>query len=42
MSYEAIFDFDGNVLVGELPPRAAGLVRDRIKEHQLELSSNWD
>lgn len=26
--YEAIFDFDGNVLEGELPPRAAGFVRE--------------
>ena len=40
--YEAIFDFDGNLLEGELPPRAAGFVREWINEHQLELSSNWE
>ena len=40
--YEAIFDFDGNVLEGELPPRAAGFVREWTNEHKLDLASNWE
>ena len=40
--YEAILDFGGNILEGELPTRAAGFVQEWIKQHQSELFSNWD
>lgn len=40
--YEAIFDFEGNVLEGEFPPRATRFVTEWISEHQLELDSNWE
>ena len=40
--YEAILDFEGNILDGELPIRAAGFVKEWIRQHQSELSANWD
>lgn len=40
--YEAIFNFEGEMLEGELPPRAAGFVREWIARHQSELGTNWE
>jgi hypothetical protein len=40
--YEALFDFEGNILEGELPPRATGFVQEWISEHEAELRSNWN
>ncbi len=39
--YEAIFDFAGNVLEGELPKRAMLFVREWILLHNDELEENW-
>jgi len=39
--YEAIFDFAGNVLEGELPKRAMLFVREWILLHNGELEENW-
>ena len=40
--YEARFDFNGNILEGELPRRATNFVQEWISKHQSELSSNWE
>jgi len=38
---EALFDFEGNVLEGELPKRASRMVADWIELHGIELQDNW-
>lgn len=40
--YEAIFDFDGNLIEGELPARAANFVTEWILKHITELNENWN
>ena len=39
--HEAVFDFEGKVLQGEMPGRAAGFVREWINKHKNELAMNW-
>lgn len=39
--HEALFDFEGNILEGALPARAAGFVREWLDAHQIELFANW-
>ena len=40
--YEATFDFEGNLLEGELPSRATNFVKEWISNHKPELNENWD
>lgn len=39
--YEALFNFDGLLLEGELPKRASSFVQEWISYHKPELESNW-
>ncbi len=39
--YEALFDFEGSIIEGELPGRAVTFVEDWIGLHQTELEGNW-
>jgi hypothetical protein len=39
--FEASFDFEGNILDGELPPRATAFVREWLDTHKSGLASNW-
>ena len=38
---EAVFDFDGNILEGDLPTRQTRLVVAWIELHKEELQANW-
>lgn len=38
----ASLDFDGNILVGSLPPRQLRLVREWSALHRDELVANWE
>src|SRR4051794_14549344 len=38
----ASIDFDGEVIAGALPPRAAELVREWARDHRAELEANWE
>lgn len=38
---EAMFDFNGNVIEGQISPRATKLVQDWIVQHKVELEVNW-
>lgn len=38
---EAVFDFDGNVLEGELPLKKTRMVQTWIDIHKEELEANW-
>ena len=38
---EAVFDFDGNILEGDLPTRQTRLVVAWIELHKDELKANW-
>ena len=40
--YEALFNFDGVLLEGELPKRAANFVKEWISYHKSELENNWE
>ena len=40
--YEALFDFDGNIIDGELPKRASKFVQEWISYHRTELVENWE
>ena len=40
--YEALFNFDGDVLEGELSRRASKFVQEWISYHQSELEDNWE
>jgi hypothetical protein len=40
--FEAQVAFDGSVLSGSLPRRAAGLVRHWARLHAAELAANWE
>jgi Domain of unknown function (DUF4160) len=39
--HQASVDFNGEIIVGSLPPNAQRLVRDWAMIHQDELMSNW-
>jgi len=39
---EALFNFDGELLEGELPKRAIKFVREWISFHKAELEDNWE
>lgn len=38
---EAVFDFSGTILIGQLPKRTEQFVQDWISLHQIELEENW-
>ena len=38
---EALFDFSGKIMEGDLSSRASKMVRDWIKLHEAELNDNW-
>ncbi len=40
--YEALFDFSGNIIEGELPKRAVKFVQEWISFHKPELEDNWE
>jgi len=40
--YEALFNFEGALLEGELPKRASKIVQEWISYHKSELESNWE
>ena len=40
-SYEAVYDFDGNAIKGELPPKKAKLVIAWIAIHKEDLEADW-
>ena len=40
--YEARFNFEGDVLEGELPRRAMKFVQEWISLHRRELEENWN
>lgn len=40
--YEALFNFEGDVIDGDLPKRAVAFVREWIALHQEELVLNWE
>ena len=40
--YEALFDFNGKVMEGELPKRAVKFVQEWISLHKQELEENWE
>ena len=39
---EAVFDFEGEVLSGDIPHKQAVLVRAWISIHEDDLRANWD
>lgn len=39
--YEAVFDFDGKVLEGNLPKKQTNLVIAWLEIHREELEANW-
>jgi hypothetical protein len=39
--YEALFDFEGNVIKGEFPSKKAKMVEVWIDIHAEELKANW-
>lgn len=39
--YEAVYDFDGNVLEGKLPKKQHNLVVAWVEIHYEELEANW-
>ncbi|WP_299073222.1 DUF4160 domain-containing protein [uncultured Paraglaciecola sp.] len=40
--YEALFNFEGEVLEGERPSRAVKFVMEWISYHKEELEENWE
>ena len=40
--YEALFNFDGEIIEGEIPKRATKFVREWISFHKSELEENWE
>jgi len=40
--YEALFNFEGDVIEGELPKRAIKFVQEWISFHKDELEVNWE
>ena len=39
--YEALFDFDGNIIKGEFPPKKAKMVSVWADIHKEELDTGW-
>ena len=39
---EALFNFEGDILEGELPKRAVQFVQEWISYHKEELEDNWE
>lgn len=40
--YEVLFNFEGDILEGELPRRAVLFVQEWISYHKEELEDNWE
>lgn len=40
--HEALFNFQGGIIEGELPNRAEKIVREWISYHKEELQENWN
>lgn len=40
--YEALFDFDGEIIEGDIPKRAMKFVQEWISFHRSELEVNWE
>lgn len=40
--YKSAFDFDGNIIKGELPPKKAKMVSVWAEIHKEELITNWE
>ena len=40
--YEALFNFNGDLIEGELPKRAVKFVQEWISFHKAELEANWE
>ena len=40
--YEALFNFDGEIIEGELPKRASIFVKEWLEQHKDELNENWN
>ena len=40
--HEAIFDFYGQIIDGELPKRATKFIQEWITYHRSELEKNWE
>lgn len=40
--YEALFNFEGQVIEGEIPKRAVKFVQEWISLHRMELEDNWE
>lgn len=40
--YEALFNFDGAVIEGDIPKRAEKFVQEWISFHKPELEDNWE
>lgn len=40
--YEALFNFEGDIIEGDLPKRAMKFVQEWISEHKSELEDNWE
>jgi len=40
--YEALFNFDGDIIEGEIPKRAMKFVQEWISVHKPELEDNWE
>ncbi len=39
--YEALFNFEGEIIEGELPKRAVKFIKEWISYHKEELEENW-
>lgn len=39
--YKAVFDFDGNILMGEMPTKQTKLIQAWTLIHKEELMANW-
>lgn len=40
--YEALFNFDGEIIEGDIPKRASKFVQEWISIHRPELEENWE
>ena len=40
--YEALFNFDGEIIEGDIPKRATKFVQEWISFHKSELEENWE
>jgi hypothetical protein len=39
---EAVFDLNGNILKGSMPPRASRMIKDWAEINQADLEENWE